>query len=81
MNGEDTNIAIFRELGEIKESLGSQSTNIQNLRNELTGPGGRITTMEDRIEKSENRQWWHSAILIPTITFLHTILHKLGLPI
>ena len=81
MNGEDTSLAIFKLLGEIQQNLGAVNQNVTNLRAELFGEGGRVTTMEARQTRQDNRLWIHSTILIPIMTALHMILHKLGVSI
>ena len=81
MNGEDTNLAIFRVLGEIKESLGAQNQNILNLREELFAEGGRVSNLESRQKKQDDRLWIHSVVILPLITAIHMILHKLGVSI
>jgi hypothetical protein len=40
----------------------------------LCGPEGRIT----RIEESQTRQWWFSAVIAPFLVIAHAVARKLG---
>lgn len=73
------------ELAQVQkaESLSRIEAEVHSLRSELLGNGqpGRIQRMEEDFEKYKNKQWMHSAIIIPVFTAIHAIFNKFGIRI
>jgi len=50
---------------------------------DLAGPTGRITVLENDIKSSQRRQWWHSSVVVPISTVAsllgHGLLKKYGI--
>lgn len=62
------NLQMADDIGQIKGMLEG-----------LAGPYGRVTKIEQGLERAENRQWLHSAVVVPIVGAAHVLLHKLGL--
>ena len=45
----------------------------------LAGPYGRVTKIEEGLDRAETRTWVHTAVVIPIVGAAHVIAHKLGL--
>lgn len=61
------NIQMASDIGEIKGMLEG-----------LAGEHGRVTALEKAQDRAENRQWIHTAVVIPLVTALHLGAKKLG---
>jgi hypothetical protein len=73
----DFEIEVLKQLGEIKADL---ATNTQATI-DLSGPLGRVTSLEDASKRHEQRQWIHTVVIIPLLALGHTALRKLGLDV
>jgi len=62
----------------VSESLGRIEQKVDGMREELLGDGGRVTNLEDELDKQKNRQWLHSAILLPAFSIIHRIANNIG---
>ena len=45
----------------------------------LSGPTGRVTKIEEGLDRAETRTWIHTAVVLPLVGAAHVIVHKLGL--
>ena len=50
---------------------------IEGMLEGLCGPEGRVT----KIEKSQERQWWFSAVVAPFLVVAHAVARKLGVTV
>lgn len=68
---------------QVANSLGRIEAEMSALRHELLGNGspGRIQRLEDDLDAYKNKQWMHSAIIVPVFTVLHALANKLGIKI
>jgi hypothetical protein len=64
----DTLNAISGDIGQIKGALEA-----------LSGPQGRITSLEEDLKTLDRRGWIQTAVIIPVVTALHLTARKLGL--
>lgn len=65
---------------EIAEALGRIEGTLFAMRSELLGNGqpGRIQRLEDRVNKHEKNQWFHSAVIVPLNFLIHAITTHFG---
>lgn len=88
----DMRAEVLKDLGEVKATVSGADNKltarmeaIQNtfgtFREELLGNGGRITNIEEEQKLQDRRQWWHSALILPLVTVLHSIANYLGIRI
>ena len=59
----------------MSEDIGSIKAMLEN----LSGPTGRVTKIEEAQDRAETRQWVHTAIILPVVSLAHVVAHKLGL--
>ena len=59
----------------MSEDIGAIKAMLEN----LSGPTGRVTKIEEAQDRAETRQWVHTAIILPVVSLAHVVAHKLGL--
>ena len=77
----DMKSELKEDIGEVKAQNAAQLTHITGLRNELLGNGGRVTSIEVRLDRQE---FWHNVkttVVIPVVFMLHKIATVLGIRI
>lgn len=67
-----------KDLGEVKTQNAAQLESITNLRRELLGPGGRVTTVEKRMDDAEFWQNVKTIVVIPVLLGIHKVLTAMG---
>jgi hypothetical protein len=65
---------IMEILGNIREDVAATKTAVEG----LAGPMGRVTMLEQDAKTASNRQWIHTAIILPIVTIGHLTAKHFG---
>lgn len=84
----DMRAELLDQIGDVKSSVARLDGKLEgvkdthdNFRNELLGEGGRIFNLENDQKTAANRQWIHTAAILPAMSLLRYIAHRIGLGI
>jgi hypothetical protein len=69
---------LLTDIGEVKTQNAAQMESITNLRRELLGPGGRVTTVEKRLDDIEFWQNIKTIVVIPILLAIHKVMTAMG---
>ena len=72
---ESHEFEIMKLLGEIRADCAATKEAVES----LAGEQGRVTMLEEAMERSNTRQWLHSAVIVPISAALHLGMKKVGL--
>jgi hypothetical protein len=74
----DMKSELLKDIGEIKSQNAAQLVHITSLRNELLGDGGRVTTLEKRMDDQEYWQNVKTIVVIPLLLTIHKVMTAIG---
>ena len=75
-----SNDSIYEILDQIRNTQMHQAGQLGKIEGQiegLAGPDGRIKSLE----RTDSKQWWSHALIIPLLALLHTALRKYGMDI
>ena len=70
--------ALQNDISEVKAQNAAQLESITGLRRELLEPGGRVTTVEKRLDDLEFWQNVKTIVVIPILLVIHKVMIAMG---
>lgn len=64
-------------LGEIKSDHAATRQAVQDLKDALAGPEGRVTKLERAREWESKKQWIHTSLVVPIAVLINVAIRKL----
>lgn len=74
----DLKSELLKEVSEVKAQNAAQIATLSGLRTELLGNGGRVTTLEKRLDDQEFWQNVKTIVVIPLLLTIHKVMTAMG---